>query len=618
MPPFNKRQEMRRAAIRIITPAAFILTALFLFTGRQSSAQEEKKEPFQQTEFSLDIAGQVTPRPKIFSPSIDLSGRGGNANTARPQVLADDETVKKWEEEIGFSGYYRLQLNLWEADQLRGNKEEADQALLSYHSIINRVCSSGGTVIVSFFGTPAGMGKVLDKRSQLLNPKEFKARVKFYIREFRNDKVLFEVWSAPDMDDFFLGSTQDYLVLYRSVAEAVKEVENEDKVKIRLGGPGTSWWYQNPEGNTVADPEKSLIYELIRYCSRYALPLNFITWHAYSTDPLAEQYNTAYNKLPMELIREWLNYFNLNTETPLIIDEWNYDNGLNLPLERSEKGNIAASYIPARLKGMQACGVDGQVYYCLEDFHSNKERVTRNVGAFWFDSRNGQYKGGPKAAYNVFRMLRELGPDFYSVPSSSGKSDVGILAGKAGARVNVLVYNYVNPEAARDLISRNIGGLSAAEIKLLLRMIKDGVYARLLSKQADIQSLRGVSKRLRSLLADAVARNDDVEKKKAGSQSVKITLKNINGDYLARKYVSDSSCVKDCVFSAAQEKTINCSGVWEETMVLPAYSVVLFTFEPKPAEPTAVPVAGQEEPIKQEPGAALFPVSPDKKAPLDR
>jgi len=599
----------------VIASAVFFLTLCFLFAGRQAGAQEEKKDILAQTEFSLDIAGQAGPRPKIFSPSIDLSGRGGNPNAARPQAFADDEAVKKWEAEIGFSGYYRLQLNLWEAGQLRGNKEASSQLLLSYHSLINRVCASGGTVIVSFFGTPSGMGKVLDKRSQPLNPKEFKELVKSYVREFRNDKVWFEVWSAPDLDDFFLGSTQDYLILYRSVAEAVKEVENEDKTHIQLGGPGTSWWYQNPEGNTVTTPEKSLIFELIRYCSRYRLPLDFITWHAYSSDPFAEQYNTSYNKLPVELIRDWLgpNYFNLKRDIPLIIDEWNYDNGLNLPLERSEKSNIAASYIPARLKGMQACGIDGQVYYCLEDFHSNKEHVTRNVGAFWFDSRGGQYKGGPKAVYNVFRMLRELGENFYSLPATAGKGDVGILAGKTGTRVNVLVYNYVNPEAARDLLSRNIGGLDAAERKLLLRMIKDGVYARLLSKQTDAQSLRGISKRLRSLLSDAVARNDDVEKKKSGSQSVKITLKNINGDYLARKYVMDSACVKDCVFSAAQEKTITCAGVWEETTELPAYSVILFSFEPKPAEPVTVPAAGPETQVKPETAAGPSPVSPENK-----
>ncbi len=585
---------MRRFFIPVCMLAGAAL-AVAPFLCAPSSAQEEKKETPARVEFSLDVSGQTSPRPKIFAPSIDLSGRGDGADVSRPQSAAGDEPFRKWGEEIGFPGYFRLQLDLWETAQLKDNNEAVEKQSAYYHGIIDRICASGGTVILTFFGTPAGMGKVLDKRSQPLDTQEFRKLVKKYIREFRNDKVWFEVWSAPDLDDFFLGSTQDYLLLYRSVAEAVKEVEAEDKVQIRLGGPGTSWWYQNPEGNTVAAPEKSLIYELIRYCSRYGLPLDFITWHAYSTDPFAEQYNTAYNKLPVELIREWLSYFNLSRETPLIIDEWNYDNGLNLPQERSEKGNIAASYIPARLKGMQACGVDGQVYYCLEDFHSNKKHVTRNIGAFWFDSRGGQYKGGTKAAYNVFRMLQSLGENFYQLPApAAGKGDVGMLAGRDGGRVNVLVYNYVNPEAARDVLSRNVGVLNAAERKILLRMIKDGTYGRLLSRQTDAQSLWGVTKRLRSLFADAVSRNDEIEKKKSAVQPVRITLKNLSGDYLVRRYAVDASCARDCVFSPAQEKTVSCSGTLEETAELPAYSVILFSFEPKPAEPPAAPAAAQD------------------------
>lgn len=602
---------MRRFFIPVCLHAAVIFAAGSFCLCPSPAAQEIAKDAPPRMDFSIDVAGQAPARPKIFSPSIDLSGRGWGADPSRPQSLAGEEAVKRWEEEIGFPGYYRLQFDLWEAGRQKENKEALDRQTAYYHGIIDRVCSSGGTVIMSFFGTPAGMGKVLDKRSQPLDPREFKKLAKKYIREFRNDRVWFEVWSAPDLDDFFLGSTQDYLVLYRSVAEAVKEVESEDKVDIRLGGPGTSWWYQNPEGNTVAAPEKSLIYELIRFCSRYGLPLDFITWHAYSTDPFAEQYNTAYNKLPVELIREWLTYFNLKKETPLIIDEWNYDNGLNLPQERSEKGNIAASYVPARLKGMQACGVDGQVYYCLEDFHSNTKHVTRNIGAFWFDFRNGQYKGGPKAVYNVFRMLQMLGDNFYQLPPPAGKGEVGILAGRDGTRVNVLVYNYVNPEAARDMLSRSVGGLNAAERKVLLRMIKDGSYGRLLSRQTEVQSLRGVSKRLRALLAEAVSQNDEIEKKRAAVQPVRITLKNVSGDYLVRRYAVDPSCSRDCVFSPSQEKTVSCSGTLEEIVELPAYSVMLFSFEPKPSEPPVISAAQDE---RAKPEETAVPAAQEKKA----
>jgi hypothetical protein len=145
-------------------------------------------------------------------------------------------------------------------------------------------------------------------------------------------------------------------------------------------------------------------------------------------------------------------------------------------------------------------------------------------------------------------------------------------------------------------------------------MIKDGTYGRLLSRQTDAQSLWGVTKRLRSLLADAVARNDEIEKKKSSVQPLRITLKNIKGDYLTRKYVVDFSCVKDCVFSPAQERTVSCSGTLEETAELPAYSVMLFSFEPKPEEPPAAPAAAQDG----QPKPAESPVTPETQPVQER
>ena len=58
-----------------------------------------------------------------------------------------------------------------------------------------------------------------------------------------------------------------------------------------------TWWFQNVEGNTIYYPERSLIYECIRFCSKLRLPLDFISWHAYTTDPFAESEITRYKKI---------------------------------------------------------------------------------------------------------------------------------------------------------------------------------------------------------------------------------------------------------------------------------------------------------------------------------
>ena len=162
---------------------------------------------------------------------------------------------------------------------------------------------------MDIFGTPAGMGRVLDKKSSPVDLRAFKKLIKETIRELSCNKkynIWYEVWNAPDLDDFFLGRQQEYFNLYRIVAEAVVELEQETNRNIPIGGPSVSWWFQALESNTILAPERSLVYGLIRYCYSYRLPLDFVSWHGYSSDPLAEQESTVYHKYTVALIRDWL------------------------------------------------------------------------------------------------------------------------------------------------------------------------------------------------------------------------------------------------------------------------------------------------------------------------
>ena len=292
-----------------------------------------------EVEFTIDAASPTITLPKIFKPSLDLSGRGFHADFSWPQELASPQAIDVWHNDIGFNGMYRLQYNLWEISQLGKDKEAQEKLLANYEAVIKKITDAGGTVILDIFSTPAGLGKVLDKKSPPLEVKTFKELIKSHIRQLSCIKkytIWYEVWSAPDLDAFFLGRKQEYLALYKAVADAVKELEEETKIEIPVGGPGVTWWYQNFEGNPVINPEGSLIYELIKFCSHNRLQLNFITWHAYSTDPKVEKEATLYNRPLATLIRDWLSYFNFPKNTPLIVGEWNFDSGSNMSSARKE------------------------------------------------------------------------------------------------------------------------------------------------------------------------------------------------------------------------------------------------------------------------------------------
>ncbi len=538
-------------------------------------------------EFTLDVSSNTIPLPKIFKPNIDLSGRGFHYDSIWPQQVAAGEVLDTWQKDIGFSGLYRLQYNLWEINQLAQDKDLQNNLLGNYEKIIKNINDAGGLVILDIFGTAAGLGKVLDKRSPPQNLKAFKELVKGHIRNLSCNKrynIWYEVWSAPDLDDFFLGRKQEYLNLYRVIAEAINELEAETKIHIPLGGPSVSWWFQNFDGNAITTAEQSLIYELINFCYRNHLPLDFLTWHGFSSDPQAEKQATIYNKVSVNLIRDWLTYFHFDKNIPLIVDEWNYDRGINVVPERKEESFICASYIPARLKNMYEAGLDYQLYFSLEDFQNNKEGIVRNTGIFWFDSESSEYKGGPKAIYNTFRMLALLGENMFQSFDKLKDEFVGLIATQGKDNITLLVYNYIDPDIVINYLSRTIASLNGAERKSLLSLIKSDKLTKIMQGQIDISRLR-LTNKTKTVLKKAKELNEQAIKFKSSPRDIKIGIKNLKENYLYQRYAVDSSCINECKFTPVEEKEVSPSDLYQEQLSLSPYSVNLVVLKPKPQEP---------------------------------
>ncbi len=552
-------------------------------------------------EFNIDVNSNTTALPKIFKPGIDLSGRGQHQAKNWPQSLSASEVLDIWQKDIGFGGVYRIQYNLWEINENSRSAEGQKELLSNYESIIKKISDAGGTVILDIFGTPAGLGKVLDRKSPSLDLNVFKELVKNHIRELSCNKkynVWYEVWSAPDLDEFFLGRKDEYLALYQAVAAGVKDLEAETKIHIPLGGPAVSWWFQNCGKNTVVTPEKSLIYELIKYCYNYQLPLDFITWHTYSTDPKAEYEITGYNKTSVALIRDWLAYFKFDKNTPLLIDEWNYDSGANFLPARQSMANICASYIPVRIKNMYESGIDYQLYFSLEDFQSNKEHVLRNTGVFWFDSESQEYKGGGKLTYNAFKLLACLGKNMFLLPKTNDDF-IDIIATKAEDNIVILIYNYIDPDMAKNYISRNVAVLNEPERKVLLSFIKSGKLEKIISCQIDASRL-GVSKRLRELFKKTQELNTHAKIFKSISRKIKINIKNINikENYLYQRYAIDSSTSPSQEFVPLEQNEVSGQDLYTVMLMMQPYSMhaIILKKKPKEVEPVPVPVVTQLQP----------------------
>jgi hypothetical protein len=535
-------------------------------------------------EYVLDTSANTVALPAVFLPNIDLSGRGFNNEVSWPQSLAASEVLELWQKEIGFGGIYRLQYNLWEISQLAKDKEQQNKLLDNYDAIIKKISDSGGIVILNIFSTPQGLGKVLDKKSAPENLEFFKELIKNYIRELSCKKrynIWYEVWNAADLGSFFLGRQQEYLNLYKAVAESVKELEAETKIHIPVGGPSASSWFRNYENNTMATPERSLIYELIKFCYQYKLPLNFISWHAYSTDPKAEKELTVYNKTPVSLIRDWLSYFSFDPDIPLIVDEWNYDSGANVLAERKEKSYISASYIVSRIKNMDEASLNYQLFFALEDFQGNQEGVVRNVGAFWFTQDPGGYKGASKATYNALRMLAALGKNLIPAQTKINDEFVGAIATRGQDDYILLIYNYIDPDIFRSYLSRNIALLSEGERRMLLALVKSDRLEKIMRNELDISTLR-VTNKVKNTLKKAQELNTSAEKFKAAERKMNLMIKNLKDNYRYQRYTVDEGCGLSCDFMPKDEKEIAATDSYQETINLSPYSLNLIMLQKKP------------------------------------
>lgn len=535
-------------------------------------------------ELNLDINSKTIPLPKIFSPSIDLSGRGFHKEETWPYHFAAKGAIERWRKDIGFNkGIFRMHWNLWETHPGKKiNKSVQEKIIANYETVIKDISDAGGTVLLCLYGMPPGFGRVLDKRSPPANFKQWKILVKNTVRYLSYEKkynIWYEVWDTPDSDNFFLGEKKDYLNLYRFTAEAIKELKREKKINIPLGGPSVSWWFQNLDSNSILTPEKSLIYELIKFCRNYKLPLDFISWHAYSTDPFVEKESTTYNQAVTQLIRQWLTFFHFDKNTPLIIDEWNYDPGNNMSEERQDKSYIAASYILPRLRSMYEVGIDYQNFFSLEDFQNNKERIDNNRGILSYNPESSIYHSQAKSIYNLFLMLNNLGDNFYSAVNINDEF-INLLATKRQEDIIILIGNYIDPYIERSFLSKNIASLNEKERMNLLSIIKEEKLNKLINKELSVDSL-SVTDKLKGLLKKTLeikSRSLELLNKPI---NIKITLSNIKGNYLYQRYSLDSNCAWDCPFSPVEEKELNIDNTYQQMLTINPYSVHLVILKKK-------------------------------------
>jgi xylan 1,4-beta-xylosidase len=232
----------------------------------------------------------------------------------------------------------------------------------------------------------------------------------------------FEVWNEPNFPAFWTGTQGDYFKLYGHSAQAIKAVD----ASLRVGGPATA--------------ATAWIDELLAYCDREDLPVDFISTHLYPTDPLGFGGSNTEEQLansPRTLMRDRAKLVRaLSRDRPVYFTEWNTSSN---PRDPYHDEPFAAAYA-AKIALEADPFVDGYSFWTFTDiFEENYFPSIPFHGGFGLLN----LQGVPKPIYRAFQLLHGLGNELFPVAGTHETVDAWVV-GK-GRSITVLLTNHAQP-----------------------------------------------------------------------------------------------------------------------------------------------------------------------------
>ena len=177
-------------------------------------------------------------------------------------------------------------------------------------------------------------------------------------------------------------------------------------------------------------------------------------------------------------------------------------------------------------------------------------------------------------------MFDLFGQDLYTAKFND--EFVGVIASKSVDYLALLIYNYIDPQAAMNYISHNIVYLNSVEQKAILSIVKSDRMKKIIDGQLSLATLR-LSIKTKNMLSRAIELNSLVNKFSTTSRKLKVSLKGAKDTHLLSKYVMDSNCSRNCEFKPSFEKELDFNQSDVETIELSPYSVQLLVFKKKTA-----------------------------------
>jgi xylan 1,4-beta-xylosidase len=231
----------------------------------------------------------------------------------------------------------------------------------------------------------------------------------------------FEVWNEPNISDFWSGSFEDYIHLYKISAQCIKAVDPN----LCVGGPALCS-FQFSEAPSYLD-------RFLSSCRAEALPLDFVSGHPYPVwvyrkgDAWVEELRGPdQTGKDMQWIRDFVRASSY-PDAEIHLDEWNSTSNCHDLLHDT------AFMAPFILRNILSCQGLAQslCYWALSDcFEEEGVPESEFHGGFGLFTKSGL----KKPQYHAFTALRRLGDtvlaqgEDYIVTSDPAKGGFQVLA----------------------------------------------------------------------------------------------------------------------------------------------------------------------------------------------
>ncbi|SPE17679.1 putative Xylan 1,4-beta-xylosidase [Candidatus Sulfotelmatomonas gaucii] len=267
-------------------------------------------------------------------------------------------------------------------------------------------------------------------------------------------EIYWEVGNEGDIGELggspYRFTPEDYVRYYRHTAAAILRADP----KAHVGGPA------------LASCRSAILPALLSAADGDRLPLSFVSWHIYSSDPKAIQTTIEYVK---DLLAQ---HPSLHPET--ILDEWNM--ALTAP---PKDPRIQPAFVAETAWRMKQSGLTYSCYYHIRDYHVDRDLFASTVSsggasfmASWWN-RMPQYSGlfdyqnVMRPAYFTFDLLARVTGDRLEAESDDDSVHAFLAYDKLYNYYSLMFWNFSATPVSLTLRLHGLPGTLTAHRRML-------------------------------------------------------------------------------------------------------------------------------------------------------